>query len=99
MLVAIRRLDGRSRGLVSMVRDDLAQNLVDVGSAVYVKDYPGFETAQAPPLETAEQKPVGVRMTRKELERVAKERGVSVVGTGRGGKATKSDLLAALVDE
>ena len=99
MLVAIRRLDGRYRGQVIMVRDDLAQNLVDVGSAVYVKDHPGHETAQAPPLETAEHQPINARMTRPELERSAKDRGVTVKGTGLRGRVTKPDLLAALVDE
>jgi pyruvate/2-oxoglutarate dehydrogenase complex dihydrolipoamide acyltransferase (E2) component len=96
MAIAIRRLDGRFRGHTIMERDDLAQNLVDVGSAEYVKDFPGHETAAAPPVETAEHKPISARMTRSQLQDMAEERGVKVSGTGRGGAVTKADLIAAL---
>ena len=33
MGIAIRRLDGRLKGQVVVERDDIAENLIDVGSA------------------------------------------------------------------
>ena len=97
MGIAIRRLDGRLKGQVVVERDDIAENLIDVGSAERVT-FSEYSVSATPPVETAEEpsKPVE-KMSRAELEAECARRGVEVTsGTDTDGAVLKKDLRAAL---
>ena len=98
MGIAIRRLDGPYKGQVIVERDDIAENLIDVGSAE-LATFGEYSVSAAPPIETAEApaaKAIG-SMTRAEREEECLRRGVSVTsGSGSQGAILKSDLIAAL---
>jgi len=98
MGIAIRRLDGPYKGQVIVERDDVAENLIDVGSAE-LATFGDYTVSAAPPNETSEtpsSKPVD-KMTRAELEAECSSRGISVTsGSGTNGAVLKRDLVAAL---
>jgi len=96
MGIAIKRLDGPHVGQIYVERDDLAQNLIDVGSAV-LANFDEQTEATAPAAETpGSTKPVS-RMTVDELKAELTSRGISVEqGSGKDGAVLKSDLADAL---
>tara|TARA_R110000824_G_scaffold18676_5_gene73597 strand:- start:11033 stop:11332 length:300 start_codon:yes stop_codon:yes gene_type:complete len=96
MGTAIKRLDGPLKGQIYVERDDLAENLIDVGSAVLA----GFDEqneATAPAVETpGSSKPIS-RMTIGDLRAELTSRGISIPkGSGKDGAVLKSDLVDAL---
>ena len=96
MGIAIKRLDGPLKGQVYVERDDIAENLIDVGSAV-LADFGEQNEATAPAVETpGSTKPVS-RMTVSELKAELANKGINVPkGTGKDGAVLKSDLVDAL---
>ena len=99
MGISIKRLDGPLAGQVYVERDDIAENLIDVGSAERATFEEYTVTAQ-PVVETpgrpASGKPLS-KMSRAELEAEAVRRNISIVaGTGTNGAVLKRDIIAAL---
>tara|TARA_Y100001951_G_C11233265_1_gene235926 strand:+ start:339 stop:632 length:294 start_codon:yes stop_codon:yes gene_type:complete len=96
MGIAIKRLDGPLKGQVYVERDDIAENLIDVGSAERAS-FGEQQVADAPAPETPESaKPIG-KMTIDELKAELERRGISVEeGSGSGGGVLKKDLVDAL---
>jgi len=95
MSIMIRRLDGPTKGQVYLERDDIAQNLIDVGSAVRAS-HSDLQRAVGAPVETPEGSSALSTMKVKELRAEAERRGIKVEGTGVQGRPRKSDLLKAL---
>jgi hypothetical protein len=95
MSIMIRRLDGPTKGQVYLERDDIAQNLIDVGSAE-MASHSDLQRAVGAPMEVPENSSALSEMKVRELKKEAKRRGVKVKGTGMQGGVTKSDLLKAL---
>ena len=99
MGLVIKRIDGPQKGQVYVERDDIAQNLIDVGSAIQVSPEL-LERAIAQPVETPEI--VGLdtdaikKATMTELRNECKRRKAKVVATGNNGKVLKADLVKAL---
>lgn len=96
MGIRIKRLDGPHVGMIYVERDDLAQNLIDVGSAE-LASFDDQTEATAPAAETpGSTKPIS-RMTISELKAELNRRGLSVEqGSGKDGTVLKSDLADAL---
>ena len=99
MGIVIKRIDGPQKGQVYVERDDIAQNLIDVGSAIEVSPEL-LERAMAQPVETPEIVGLNTDALKKstvtELRAEAKRRKVKVKGTGNNKKVTKADLVKAL---
>ena len=87
-------------GQVMIERDDIAENLIDVGSAIRVESKV-VERAVAPPMETPEMTDMTagqlMKCTVPELRDELKRRGITLdEGSGHNGKITKNDLVDAL---
>ena len=95
MSIRIKRLDGPMKGQVYLVRDDVGQNLIDVGSAV-LADFDERSVATEPAVETPEKSTAYADMKVKELKAEAEERGLEIEGTGTNGRVTRADLIKAL---
>ena len=99
MGIVIKRIDGPQKGQVYFERDDIAQNLIDVGSAIQVSPEL-LERAMAQPVETPEIVGLDTNAIKKatiaELRNECERRKAKVVGTGHNGKALKADLIEAL---
>ena len=92
MGIAIRRLDGPSKGQVYVERDDLAEAMLATGQAERAT-FGQVNVAVPPPVETPE---LAKKMSRAELEVEVERRGVSVSGSGKDGAVLKRDLIDAL---
>ena len=100
MGILIKRIDGSHAGHVYIERDDIAENLIDVGSAIRVKPKV-VERATAPEMETPEMTDMTagqlMKCTVPELKQECERRGINLnEGTGLNGKITKTDLVDAL---
>ena len=95
MSIMIKRLDGPTAGQVYLERDDIAENLIDVGSAVRAK-FDDKQRAVSSAVETPESSSAFADMKVKTLKKMAEERGIEIEGTGVGGRVTRTDLEDAL---
>ena len=95
MSILIRRLDGPTKGHVYLERDDIAQILIDVGSAV-MASCDDSQKAVGVNVETPEKPSEFTKMKLWELKAEARKQGVEIEGTGSQGRITKSDFLKAL---
>ena len=91
----IRRLDGPTMGQVYLERNDIAENLIMVGSAV-MASHDDVQRAVGVPVETPGKSPAFDKMKLWELKAETRKRGLEIEGTGSQGRTTKSDFLKAL---
>ena len=95
MSIMIKRLDGPTAGQVYLERDDIAENLIMVGSAVRAT-FDDTQRAVPSAVETPESSSALSDMKVKTLKNMAEAQGVEVEGTGGGGRVTRTDLEKAL---
>ena len=95
MSIMIKRLDGPTAGQVYLERDDIAENLIMVGSAVRAT-FDDPQRAVPSAVETPESSSALSDMKVKTLKNMAEALGVEVNGTGVGGRVTRTALEKAL---
>jgi hypothetical protein len=95
MSIMIKRLDGPTAGQVYLEREDVAENLIMVGSAVRAT-FDDTQRAVPSAVETPESSSALSDMKVKTLKNMAEAQGLEVKGTGVGGRVTRTDLEKAL---